>query len=218
MERSLERIVLGSRSPRRLELLSLIVPRERIDVRPPRASDEAGFAGLTTRPEIELRLAEIARAKNADVRQQLDPPGCAVLTADTVIVGRADDGTLAVLGQPPADESWRPTVRDWFRRYYFGRTHTALTAVCVATPAGRRTERIATSSVTFCAPDEELLEWYLSTEEPRGKAGGYALQGAGSAFVERVEGSLSNVVGLPVREVREMLGVEIEFSSAYSMR
>jgi septum formation protein len=215
MERPLERIVLGSRSPRRLELLSLIVPRERIEVRPPRLSDEAGFAGFNTQPEIEARLAEIARAKNADVREPLDPAGPPVLTADTVIVGQADDGTLAVLGQPPQDESWRQAVRHWFRRYYFGRTHAALTAVCLTTPAGRCAELVVRSSVTFCAADEDLLEWYLSTQEPRGKAGGYALQGAGGVFVERVNGSLSNVVGLPLREVREMLeaaGIEIALS------
>ena len=55
-------------------------------------------------------------------------------------------------------------------------------------------------------PDvEPWLEWYLSTGESLGKAGGYALQGAGSLFIEEVRGSLSNVIGLPVRELAELL-------------
>ena len=65
----------------------------------------------------------------------------------------------------------------------------------------------AETQVTFY--DQEYirarLDWYLSTQESRGKAGGYAIQGAGSIFVNRIEGSLSNVVGLPLETVFEML-------------
>ena len=71
------------------------------------------------------------------------------------------------------------------------------------------------SEVTFAADGGPFLDWYLSTGEPRGKAGGYALQGAGGLFVERVDGSPSNVVGLPLRETWELLreaGVEVGFT------
>jgi septum formation protein len=71
--------------------------------------------------------------------------------------------------------------------------------------------------VTFGADGQPFLEWYLATGEPRGKAGGYALQGAGSLFVERVNGSPSNVVGLPLRETWEVLreaGMEVGFTGA----
>lgn len=208
-------IILGSRSPRRLELLSCIVPPDRIIVVPPRQTEEADFAGLTTEAAIETRLREIARTKNDDVRSQLSPGWQAVLTADTTIVGRTDAGQPVVLGQPPDDDSWRDVVRGWFRDYYFGRTHAALTAVCVTAPDGRRFERVVRSEVTFAAGGEPFLEWYLATGEPRGKAGGYALQGAGSLFVERVHGSPSNVVGLPLRETWEVLreaGAEVGFT------
>jgi septum formation protein len=201
-------IVLGSRSPRRLELLSLLVPRERIEVRPPRDSHEAGFDGLRTWAEIEARLLDIARAKQADVAAQLAESSswAALLAADSAIVGQADGGGLAVLGQPPEAEAAREAeVRRWFRDYYFGKTHAAVTAVCVAKRDGRRRERLVKSRVTFAADGDSLLDWYLATGEPRGKAGGYALQEAGSIFVDRVEGSLSNIVGLPLRETFDAL-------------
>lgn len=162
---------------------------------------------------------EIARTKNDDVRSQLTPGWQAVLTADTTIVARTDTGRPVVLAQPPDDDSWRDVVRRWFRDFYFGRTHAALTAVCVTAPDGRRFERVVRSEVTFAADGEPFLEWYLATGEPRGKAGGYALQGAGSLLVERVNGSPSNVVGLPLRETWEVLrdaGVEVGFTGSRS--
>jgi septum formation protein len=186
-------------------LLSLLVPRERIGVRAPTSPDEAGFDGLTTEAEIVQRLKQIARAKNADVAGQVRNDRHAVLTADTTIVGRDEAGRIAVLGDPPDDETWADVVRGWFHVYYFGKTHTALTAVCLRMPDGQRHEVLARSEVTFRSADEAWLDWYLATGESRGKAGGYGLQGAADVFVERIVGSPSNVVGLPLRETGELL-------------
>jgi septum formation protein len=205
-------IVLGSRSPRRLELLRCVVPAERIVVLPPQDHAEAGFDGLQTRAGIESRLAEIARAKSDNVRAQLERGTAglirgnvaAVVTADTVIIATDSQGQPVVLGQPP-DDDWAETVRSWFHEYLLGRTHLAATAVCVWAHGGRTRARIVTTEVTFHAAPPERVEWYLATGEPRGKAGGYAIQGAGSVFVARVEGSLSNVVGLPLGELLELL-------------
>lgn len=206
---SASRLILGSRSPRRRELLELLVPPELIEVRPPRSSDELGFEGLTSWLEIAQRLQRIAREKNADVLAQLSPrseDAGLVLTADTVIVGRDADARWQVLGQPPADESWRDVVRGWFRDLYAGRSHLAATAVCLTERlSGRRLERIVQSQVWVRDDVEPLLDWYLATDEPRGKAGGYALQGLASVFVTRVEGSITNVVGLPLEALVEML-------------
>jgi septum formation protein len=221
------RLILGSRSPRRLELLRLLVPAEAIEVVPPRSAEEPGFDGLNDWDSIACHLADIARAKCDDVLDQVRQRGvsgpsraaasasrCAVppivITADTTIVVHENGDRLLVLGQPPANDTWRETVRGWFRDHYSNRTsrnrtHTAVTAVCVAGLDGRREERVVRTEVTFVAEAEKWLDWYLSTGEPRGKAGGYALQGAGSLFVERLEGSPSNVIGLPLREVAEML-------------
>ena len=65
-----------------------------------------------------------------------------------------------------------------------------------------------TSLVTFLPVTDETLEWYIGTQEWRGKAGSYAVQGLGGTLVETVRGSMSNVVGLPLRETAELLGVE----------
>ncbi len=206
---SASRLILGSRSPRRRELLELLVPPDSIDVRPPLSSDELGFDGLTSWLEIAQRLQRIAREKNDDVLAQLTPrieEAELVLTADTVIVASDADARLQVLGQPPADESWREVVRGWFRDLYAGRSHIAATAVCLTDrPTGRRLERIVQSHVWVRDDVEPLLDWYLATDEPRGKAGGYALQGLGSVFLTRVEGSITNVVGLPLEALVEML-------------
>jgi septum formation protein len=208
-------LILGSRSPRRLELLSHLVPRAAIAVVPPRSPEEAGFADVRDDAAIGLRLREIARAKNDDVRAHAPSGWRAILTADTIIVAFAPDGTPVVLGQPP-EPDWRPAVRRWFQDYYLGRTHAALTAVCMSGLSGELYETLVRSEVDFRADAAELVEWYLSTGEPRGKAGGYALQGAGSLFVTNVRGSISNVVGLPLLETAcllERLIPEIAFSA-----
>ena len=204
------RIVLGSRSPRRYELLSQLVGRERIVVRPPADPTEAPFDGLRTLADVSDQLTRIARAKNDDVTAQLRDAGslsttAAVLTADTVIVARDENGNPVVLGQPPDDDTWRDTVREWFERFLLRSPHSALTAICISTPDGRAREQVVKTEVRFCADAVEWLEWYLRTEEPRGKAGGYALQGAGSLFVDSIHGSPSNVIGLPLRETVQIL-------------
>ena len=202
------RLILGSRSPRRRELLELLVSPESIDVRPPRSSDELGFEGLTSWLDIAQRLQQIAREKNADVLAQLEPieTSCLVLTADTTIVASDANGCYRVLGQPPDDDSWQDVVRGWFRDLYAGRSHIAATAVCLTDQrTGRRLERIAQSQVWFRDDVEPLLDWYLATDEPRGKAGGYALQGAAAAFIRFLSGSPSNIIGLPLHETAQLL-------------
>lgn len=201
------RFVLASRSPQRLELLRQIVPPAQIEVLPPRSSDEAGFDRLHDWTLLEQRLTEIARTKCEDVCRQIaartdDHIPRAVIAADTIIVVR-DGEELRALGQPPDDDSWQDVVRRWFTGFYAGKTHWAVTALCVAAAKGTF-ERIVRSEVSMAADVERWLEWYLATGEPRGKAGGYAIQGAGSLFITRVEGSSSNVVGLPIRELREV--------------
>ena len=213
-------IVLGSRSPRRFELLQQIVSADRIEVVPPRSTLEEGFDGLDDWPGLEHRLTQIARTKCDDVLQQTHERRsrqagddvAAVVAADTIIVATNQQRRLVVLGQPPEDSAWDSEVRRWFREYYAGKTHTAMTSVCVATLLGQRCERVVSSQVTFHSDVEDWLDWYVATGEPVGKAGGYALQGAGGVFVSRVEGSISNVVGLPLRELLqafEELGIDV---------
>lgn len=207
------RIILGSRSPRRWELLALMVPERMIELVPPRNTVEEGFEDCRDRAAIHARLVEITRAKGCDVLEQVRGK-CSgdyvVIAADTEIVVTDPTGDLRVLGQPPDDAGWRDVVRRWFREYYAGRVHWAMTALCVQMGDGRSVERLVETEVEFRPDVDRWLDWYLATEESRGKAGGYGLQGAGSVFVSRVTGSLSNVIGLPLEalgEALETLGV-----------
>jgi septum formation protein len=209
---SFRRYILASRSPRRLELLQQIVHPVLIEVRPPAVSEEAGFGDCTDLAAIKRRLQEIARHKAEQVRAALNAeeaelhelPRTLLISADTTVVVTDRDGNPVVLGNPPENDDWREVVADWFRHFYAGRTHLALTAVYVTTPDGRFAEQLVETRVTIRNDIERWLNWYLLTGEPRGKAGGYALQGAGSVFIERVEGSLSNVVGLPLEALLEL--------------
>ena len=198
-------IILASRSPRRYELLSRLVPPAKIRVVAPRNPNEADFDNLRTRDDIAARLLEIAADKARDVAEQFNadrPPGC-MIAADTVIVVGSDEQDWHALGQPP-EADWQNAVRQWFREHYAGKTHLAMTALHIDA-AGAARARVITTEITFRGDVENLLEPYIASGEPRGKAGGYAIQGLGSLFVERVEGSFTNVIGLPLRELVEML-------------
>lgn len=211
------KIVLGSRSPQRHQLLSGLIGEDRIEVLPPSSGDEPGFAEICDLDAVHARLQQIARAKADDVRLQLGAQRratgiAAVICADTVIVVTEPDGTPRVLGQP-RDADWQQEVGDWFCRYYLGQTHTAATAVCIVSGSGRVLERLVESRVTFRAVGSEWVVGYLTSGESVGKAGGYAIQGLAAEVIERVEGSTSNVVGLPVEVVAEMLselGIDVD--------
>lgn len=204
-------VILGSRSPRRWELLKLLVPENRITVRPPLNADEAGFDDITTWPQFKQRILEIARVKADDVVRQSVGSSAefGVLVADTTVVVEDDQGNKVSLGQPPQSDEWKEIVRDWFQRFYAGKTHQVLSGVMALRVAkGEVAAQSARTCVTdvMMRPDvDRWLDWYLSTNEPLGKAGGYAVQAGGSLFVTQVIGSYSNVVGLPLEETLEAL-------------
>lgn len=216
------RFVLGSRSPRRRELLQQIVPADRIDIVPPASSAEADFLGLIEWASICDRMQEITRHKSAQVMEQLGDAAAhaVVICADTSIViseakpqGRAPatweecplPAPLRVIGQPPANEPRGETLRSWYRDYYAGRTHLAATSLHVMASDQRLFERIVTTQVTFRRDIDPWFDWYLASGEPQGKAGGYAVQGAGSIFMSSIVGSLTNVIGLPLEALLEAL-------------
>lgn len=211
---TIPRLVLGSRSPQRRQLLSQLLPTCEIVVEPPASAVESTLQGLCTWPEIRQRLCEIATTKWAQVRRQRNSAGNddVVLTADTTIVVQTNPASrvpweqstaLRALEQPCETGDWHAEVRAWFTEYYAGQTHWAATAVCLGRSAVNFECDVVTTAVTMRADAAAWVEWYLATKEPCGKAGGYAIQGAGSLFITRIEGSLSNVVGLPVEWVAE---------------
>jgi septum formation protein len=177
------RLVLASQSPRRRELLEQLGLAP--EVRPAR-TDESVLPGEAPRDYV-LRVArEKARAVEGDV----------VLAADTAVVLRGE-----VLGKPGGAEDARRMLRA-----LSGSTHEVLTGVCVRRGAVRlELAQVVSTAVRFAPLAPAAIEWYVRTGEPLDKAGAYAIQGAGGAFVLGVEGSVSNVVGLPLAETADLL-------------
>jgi len=181
------RLVLASESPRRKALLAQagITP----DAIRAAAIDEAPLKGELPR-EHALRLAvEKARAVAAK------HPGMLVLGADTVVAcGRR------ILPKAETAEAVRTCLK-----LLSGRQHRVLTAVAVAVPGGKLRTRTVMTSVAFRRLSEAEIEAYADSREGEGKAGGYAIQGRAELFVRRINGSYSNVVGLPLAETVAML-------------
>lgn len=198
-------LVLGSQSPRRRELLQLLVPAEHLRFEPPHVDQEAGFADLHTDSAIMERLQVIVSTKANQVASQLNGQNYAgLLTGDTIVVVDRPDGRH-VLEKPPESDYWKQTVRNWFEQDYFGKMHEVITGIHLQLKQGRHFEATSRTRVTFHDAGRQFLEWYLSTNEPLGKAGGYGMQQAGSLFVEKIEGSLTNVIGLPLEATFELL-------------
>lgn len=178
------RLVLASGSPRRRELLAhlglhfdVVVP----DV------DETPLEG----EEPVAYVLRIARAKALAVEV---PDGAAVVAADTTV---EIDGRI--LGKPSDEDDAGAMLRD-----LSGRTHRVHTGLVVRRDGDVRDE-VVTTHVTFVPLTEATLSWYVATGEPMDKAGAYAIQGAGGVLVERIEGSASNVVGLPLAQLSRLL-------------
>lgn len=177
--------MLASASPRRAELL-----------------ERAGFAFDVAPADVDERrrpgeppreyVARLAAEKAAAVASRR--PDRVVIGADTAVVVDA-----AVLGKPR-----NPDDAARMLRLLSGRSHEVLTGVAI-----RRAEACAraveTTTVHLAALDEAEIAWYVGTGEPFDKAGGYGAQGLASRFVTRVDGSWSNVVGLPVARVAQLL-------------
>lgn len=156
--------------------------------------DPADIDETPGRDELPPRLAErLAEAKARAVTGR--HPGHFVLAADTVVAcGRR------VL--PKAEDA--ATARRCLT-LLSGRRHRVLGGVCLIAPDGRVGRRVVTSIVTFKALTEAEIETYLASDEWRGKAGGYAIQGRAARFIRALSGSYSNVVGLPLYETGALL-------------
>jgi septum formation protein len=183
-------LILASSSPRRLALLRQVgVIPDRIAAP---AVDETALARELPRAHV-LRLAE---AKACDVARRPEAAGAFVLAADTVvacgrrILGKADDEASALR----------------CLRLLSGRRHRVYTAVAVVAPDGRRAVRVALTVVRFKRLHARDIARYLASGEWRGKAGGYAIQGRAEAFIPAINGSYSNVVGLPLATTLDLLG------------
>jgi nucleoside triphosphate pyrophosphatase len=186
------RLILASASPRRRALLAAcsiafqVIPST-IDEQP-----------LPDEP-AEAYVRRLALAKAAAVARH--HPDAVVLGADTTVTIDA-----LLLGKPQTLEEARQMLRR-----LSGRQHEVLTGVAVVSErlagsaGGRGVHEVVTSRVLMRPFTAATIEWYLATGEPQDKAGAYAVQELGAALVERVQGSYTNVVGLPLTETLALL-------------
>ncbi len=177
-------LVLASSSPRRAELLARLglkfeVLTADLDEQPHSREDPC------------LYVERLAREKAAAVARHR--PTALVLAADTSVIL---DGEI--LGKPQNDQHGRQMLER-----LSGRSHTVLTGVALAGAA--EASQVVATTVHFHPLTSAQIAWYLTTGEPKDKAGGYAVQGIGGAWVRALEGSPSNVIGLPLVETLQLL-------------
>jgi septum formation protein len=181
-------LVLASASPRRQELLArlgipfTVAPSHIPEVHPPGPH--------------ALALAAVALDKARAVASRWTAGAAIVLGADTEVVL---DGRY--LGKPRDAADAARMLRE-----LGGRTHEVITGLAlVDVPSGREETTAVTTRVTMAAASDEEIAAYVATGEPLDKAGGYAVQGRGGTLVARVDGCLTNVIGLPVETTRRLL-------------
>lgn len=185
------RLILGSASPRRRDLLAQIgvVP----DATAPADIDETPLKGELPRAYVERMARQKCDAVTAGISSPADR-GDLILTADTVVsAGRR------ILGKP---ENAAEAAE--FLLLLSGRRHRVTTSVCVSDGEVTR-QRTVETRVKFKRLSDAELSAYLRSGEWQGKAGGYAIQGIGAAFIPAINGSYTNVVGLPLTEAANLL-------------
>lgn len=181
------RLILASASPRRLDLLS------QIGVVP----DEIAGADIDETPAPREQPAELAKrlaeSKASAVAEQYS--GDWVLGADTVVAcGRR------ILGKAADEAEARATLE-----LLSGRRHRVHGGICLIAPDGHRSRRLVTTAVVLKRLTREDIDTYIRFGEWHDKAGAYAIQGAAAAFVPKIIGSYSNVVGLALAETAALL-------------
>ncbi|PJE54429.1 Maf family protein [Marinomonas sp. BSi20584] len=187
-------LVLASASPRRKELLSLLV--KEFEVLPADIDETPNHQEKAE--EYVVRMAiEKAKAASLTYQQQADVNTSAIFIAsDTSVVV---DG--CILGKPASLEDSRSMLR-----LLSGRSHQVITSLCLCNLEHEHVAtKCVTSDVLFREISDVEIDQYWKTNEPKDKAGSYGIQGLGSVFVRSISGSYSAVVGLPLYETAQLL-------------
>lgn len=191
-----QKLILASGSPRRLDLLKQIglepdrlMPMD-LDETPGRAEHPRSLA---------RRLSgEKALAAGNLVKNDLEWRTAFILAADTVVAfGRR------ILGKAEFADDARASLH-----LLSGRSHWVYTGVCVITPAGQLRQKVVETKVRFKRLSRKEIDTYVASNQWQGKAGAYGIQGVAGVFVQKMSGSYTNVVGLPLFETAQMLAGE----------
>ncbi|KPF42098.1 Maf-like protein [Rhizobium sp. G187] len=190
------KLILASGSPRRVDLLkqahiepARLMPMD-LDETPKKAEHPRSLARRLS--------ADKAKAAYQEVRKDLAWNGSFILAADTVVaVGRR------ILPKAELMQEASSALH-----LLSGRSHWVFTGVCLITPDGKQRQKIVETKVRFKRLSGYDIECYLASGEWRGKAGAYAIQGIAGSFVQKMVGSYTNVVGLPLFETLQMLSGE----------
>ena len=187
------RLVLASASSRRLALL------EQVGIEPdalrPASIDETPKKGEPPRTYAQRLARQKATTARERLEREPDLLGSFVLAADTAVsVNRT------IIGKPEYLNEAAAALQT-----LSGRSHRVYTSVCLITDKGALKVRTVETRVRFKRLSREEIDSYLASGEWRGKAGGYAIQGIAGAFVQKLVGSYTNVVGLPLNEVVQLL-------------
>lgn len=191
-----QKLILASGSPRRLDLLKQIgiepdrlMPMD-LDETPKRAEHPRSLARRLSGEKAAAALVAI----RGDVAWQ----GSFLLAADTVVaVGRR------ILGKAEFSEDARASLH-----LLSGRSHWVYTGVCIVTPSGQFRQKVVETKVRFKRLSRKEIDTYVASNQWQGKAGAYGIQGIAGSFVQKMSGSYTNVVGLPLFETAQMLGGE----------
>ncbi|MBB4064078.1 Maf-like protein [Gellertiella hungarica] len=191
-----QKLILASGSPRRLDLLKQIgieparlMPMD-VDETPKRAEHPRSLA---RRLSGEKAAAALGAIKGDPAWQ-----GSFILAADTVVaVGRR------ILGKAEFSEDARAALH-----LLSGRSHWVYTGVCVVTASGQYRQKVVETKVRFKRLSRKEIDTYVASNQWQGKAGAYGIQGIAGVFVQKMSGSYTNVVGLPLFETAQMLAGE----------
>ena len=211
----IDRLVLASGSPRRIELLTemgfdpIVRPQDIDEAAALEAFansfDEELDEDFVEEPTCEEMVRHLAECKAMSALGDETKPGDVILAADTIVA--IDDEEL---GKPHSEEDAIEMLHA-----LSGRTHEVSTGVCLLSPTrtgGHRSFSFyETTSVTFYELDDATIEAYVKTGEPLDKAGAYGIQGLCARFVEKIQGDYNNVVGLPVGRIYQKLKKEESF-------
>ena len=184
MRPSVPSIILASTSPRRIELLTQLGLKPKV-IAP--HTDETVLAG--EKPRALVRRLSLAKAVSVAKRVKLGA-GIVVLAADTIVVRNG-----SILNKPTGPAQAREMLRALSNR-----EHEVLTGYCLIS-SSRQLVRVVSTRVCITRLSTRAIRAYVETGEPLDKAGAYAAQGMGMGLIEKITGSYSNVVGLPVSHV-----------------